>query len=78
MSSSCAYFLLYWEDLSTQKPKHMITLAERIARAVRSVIDPIEEMPFLADCPMEEVNPLVEEYLNARSEEHTSELQSQR
>ena len=42
-----------------------MTLAERIARAVRHTIDPIEEMPFLQDCSVDEVHPLVEEYLIA-------------
>lgn len=40
-----------------------MTLAERIERAVRAAIDPIEEMPFLAECAIEEVTPLIEEYL---------------
>lgn len=40
-----------------------MSLAERIERAVRTAIDPMEEMPFLADCAMEEVTPLIEEYL---------------
>jgi hypothetical protein len=40
-----------------------MTLPERIERAVRTAIDPMEEMPFLADCPVEDVAPLIEEYL---------------
>ena len=40
-----------------------MTLPERIERAVRQAIDPMEEMPFLQDVPVEEVNLLVDEYL---------------
>lgn len=40
-----------------------MTLPERIERAVQSAIDPMEEMPFLAECPIEEVNLLVDEYM---------------
>ena len=40
-----------------------MTLAERIARAVQTAIDPMAEMPFLADCPVEDVNLLIDEYL---------------
>jgi hypothetical protein len=40
-----------------------MTLPERIERAVRSAIDPMEEMPFLSDCPMEELNLLIDEYM---------------
>ena len=40
-----------------------MSLPERIARAVQASIDPIEEMPFLSDCPIEEVNLLIDEYL---------------
>ena len=40
-----------------------MNLAERIALAVEQSIDPVAEMPFLADCPMEEVNLLIDEYL---------------
>lgn len=40
-----------------------MTLPERIEHAVRASIDPMEEMPFLSDCPVEEVNLLVDEYL---------------
>ena len=40
-----------------------MTLPERIERAVRSAIDPIEEMPFLSECPVEEINLLIDEYL---------------
>jgi len=40
-----------------------MTLPERIERAVRQAIDPMEEMPFLQDVPVEEVNLLIDEYL---------------
>jgi len=40
-----------------------MTLAERIAKAVEEAIDPMEEMPFLHDVPVEEVNLLIDEYL---------------
>ena len=40
-----------------------MTLPERIEQAVRSSIDPMQEMPFLADCPVEEINLLIDEYL---------------
>ncbi len=41
-----------------------MTLPERIERAVQSAIDPMEEMPFLAECPIEEVNLLIDEYMS--------------
>lgn len=44
--------------------KHML-LPERIERAVQSSIDPMEEMPFLVDCPVEEISLLLEEYIAA-------------
>ncbi|OGG91586.1 hypothetical protein A3H16_02575 [Candidatus Kaiserbacteria bacterium RIFCSPLOWO2_12_FULL_53_8] len=40
-----------------------MTLPEKIERAVRQAIDPMEEMPFLQDVPVEEVNLLIDEYL---------------
>jgi hypothetical protein len=40
-----------------------MSLPERIERAVRTAIDPLEEMPFLRECPVEEVNLLVDEYI---------------
>lgn len=40
-----------------------MSLPERIERAVRFCIDPMEEMPFLEQCPVEEVNLLIDEYL---------------
>ena len=40
-----------------------MSLAERIERAVNAAIDPLKEMPFLADCPVEEVSLLIDEYL---------------
>ncbi len=40
-----------------------MTLPERIERAVTQAIDPMEEMPFLQEVPVEEVNLLVDEYL---------------
>jgi len=48
--------------LNTHKPTPM-TLPEKIERAVRQAIDPMEEMPFLQDVPVEEVNLLIDEYL---------------
>lgn len=42
-----------------------MSLPERIEQAVRSVIDPMEEIPSLSECPMEEVNLLIDEYLAA-------------
>ena len=32
-----------------------MSLPERIERAVQSSIDPMEEMPFLAECPVEAI-----------------------
>jgi len=40
-----------------------MSLPERIERAVRTAIDPMAEMPFLVDCPVEDVNLLIDEYL---------------
>ncbi len=40
-----------------------MSLPERIARAVQASIDPMMEMPFLADCQVEEVSLLIDEYL---------------
>lgn len=42
-----------------------MSLPERIARAVQYSIDPMEEMPFLAECPLEEIEALLDEYIAA-------------
>ena len=42
-----------------------MNLTERIARAVESSIDPVEEMPFLSEGPVEEIESLLDEYLSA-------------
>lgn len=42
-----------------------MSLPERIDRAVQSSIDPMEEMPFLAECPVEEISLLLDEYMAA-------------
>ena len=42
-----------------------MSLSDRIERAVNSAIDPMEEMPFLAECPVEEISLLLDEYMTA-------------
>lgn len=39
-----------------------MTLAERIGLAVEQAIDPMEEMPFLKEVPMDDIHLLIDEY----------------